>query len=113
MTDYNESNETAVTIFITCRDEEEATRISHALVQRHLIACGNILKDVTSIFHWQGEVEQDNEVLLIAKSRKGCLDKTISTVNDLHSYQTPEVIAMPIIGGSGDYLQWIYDETGG
>ena len=113
MTDYNKSNDTAIIILITCQDEEEATRISHGLVQRDLIACGNILEDVTSIFHWHGEVEQDDEVLLIAKSRKGRLDEIVRVVKDLHSYQTPEVIAMPIIGGSGDYLQWIYDETGG
>ncbi len=106
-----EENSTAVIIFITCKDTGEARKIAAALVEQHLIACGNITTEVQSIFHWQGKVEDESEVLLIAKSRREHMSEIIRRVSSLHSYETPEIIALPIVAGSKDYLDWISKET--
>jgi len=105
------NDKTPLIVFITCGTEDEATHISNTLVQKNLIACGNIIPEITSIFRWEGRLNSDEEVLLIAKSRQGVLDELMDEVRELHSYQTPEIIAMPIVGGSKAYLDWVIDET--
>ncbi len=113
MTTTSENRDTPILILITCGTSDEATLISNSLVQKHLIACGNILEDITSIFRWEGRLNSEQEVLLIAKSRRERLDEIQAQVHELHSYQTPEIIALPIIGGSAAYLDWVADETSG
>ncbi|MBD3276069.1 MAG: divalent cation tolerance protein CutA [Candidatus Marinimicrobia bacterium] len=106
-----ENNSNPVVIFITCKDSSEAEKIAGSLVEQRLIACGNITTEITSIFQWKGKIENDQEVLLIAKSRNDIMDNIIAEVKKLHSYDTPEIIAMPIVSGSSDYLEWITAET--
>ena len=106
-----DNNSNAVVIFITCKDAAEAEKIAASLVEKHLIACGNITTEITSIFQWKGKIENDKEVLLIAKSRNAIMKKIIAEVKNLHSYETPEIIAMPIVSGSSEYLDWIAAET--
>jgi periplasmic divalent cation tolerance protein len=106
-----ENNSNPVVIFITCKDPAEAEKIAGALVERRLIACGNITTEITSIFQWKGNIENDQEVLMIAKSRNDIMENIIAEVKKLHSYETPEIIAMPIVSGSSDYLEWITAET--
>lgn len=100
-----------VVIFVTCSSEEEAEKIVSTLMDRHLVACGNVIPKVTSIFRWEGEVCREGEVLVILKSQKSLLDKIVLTVKEHHSYQVPEIIAVPIVGGSEDYLKWVEAET--
>jgi len=104
-------NDQPIVIFITCQDVSEAERISESLVQQHLIACGNILPGVRSIFQWKGNVEHDSEVLLIAKSRRAVFHLILNEVRKLHSYETPEIIALPIVEGLKEYLDWVAEET--
>ena len=96
-----------IIIFVTTKNVREANRIATKLMEGKLIACANVIKGVRSIFRWQGKVDKANEILLILKSKKSCLPKIIKMVKKYHSYDVPEIIALPIIGGSKDYLNWI------
>lgn len=97
-------------VFATTGSLEEGERIARALVQERLAACVNIVPAITSIYRWQGEVHTDSEVLLIAKSRAELFESLAACVRELHSYQVPEIIALPIVAGSPAYLSWI-DES--
>ena len=94
-------------VFITAPTKNEAERISHVLLDKRLIACANIIEGVKSTFWWQGKLENAEEVLLIAKTSASLIKKLIKTVKTAHSYDTPEIIAVPIIEGYKPYLKWI------
>jgi periplasmic divalent cation tolerance protein len=98
-------------VFITVPTLEVGQQIANILVESNLAACVNIVPGVTSIYHWQGEVEQADELLLIAKTRTTLFDKLATAIKRIHPYDVPEVVAMPIIAGSNEYLAWINDET--
>jgi len=100
-----------IVILITCGNSDEAQTISNALVRRKLIACGNIIPNITSVFQWENKVTRDDEVLIVAKSQKSHFNAVVTAVKELHSYQTPEIIALPIISGSEDYLEWLAAST--
>ena len=96
-----------IVILITAKHKKEAGRIARALVKNKLAACVTIVDKVHSLFWWQGKVDQATEVLLIAKSKKEQLARIITTVKSLHSYEVPEIIALPLMGGNTAYLEWI------
>ncbi|MCX5708804.1 MAG: divalent-cation tolerance protein CutA [Candidatus Omnitrophica bacterium] len=98
-----------VVIFITAAQKTEATRIAKALLKSKLAACVNIVDKVESFFWWQGKIDRAKEYLLIAKSVKANLPKVCRLVKSLHSYAVPEIIGVPIAGGSKTYLNWIND----
>lgn len=98
-------------IFITAKDKIEARKIAQGLIQDRLVACVNIVEKVESLFWWQAKVERAREALLIVKTKKKLLNKLIRLVKSLHSYKVAEIIALPIIGGNSDYLNWIDDVT--
>ena len=100
-----------IVIFITTSNTEEAQKITNALVTKKLAACGNIVSPVHSIFQWKGELCKEEEALLILKSTTKNFQEIKAVVKKLHSYEIPEIIALPIIAGSQQYLQWIADET--
>jgi periplasmic divalent cation tolerance protein len=100
-----------VLILVTAADAAEAELISNTLVEKKLIACCNIVSPVSSIFHWKGKIDRETEILLILKSVKNHFDQIATEVQKLHSYETPEIIAIPIVAGSEDYLNWIKNET--
>ncbi len=97
-------------IFITCANKNEAKKISAGLISAKLAACVNVVDGVESLFWWEKKVDRAREVLLIVKSKKTKLAGIIKKVRSLHSYSTPEIIALPIIGGDRQYLKWI-DES--
>jgi periplasmic divalent cation tolerance protein len=99
-------------VFITVSNEDEATKIAKALVESRLAGCVNIIKDIRSVYSWQGRIEDEKEVLMVIKSRKTLFDSLIKKVKELHSYTIPEIIALPIIEGSKDYLKWLKEVTG-
>ncbi len=101
-----------IVVFITASDEEMAAVIARALVEESLAACVNIVRGIRSIYSWQGNIEDETEVLMIAKTKKGLFDKLSQRVKELHSYQTPEIIALPVIAGSPEYIAWLNDATG-
>jgi len=96
-----------VVIFITASTDEEAKKIAQRLLDRKKAACVNIVPGMDSYFWWQGKKESARETLLIVKSLSSLLDDIIRLVKELHSYELPEIIAIPIAGGSQDYLDWI------
>jgi len=100
-----------IVVFITASEEEQAKKIADQLLSKRLIACVHILPKASSLFWWQGRIDSQEEVLLILKTREELLDKIIRTTKELHSYEIPEIIALPIIGGNEDYLKWINDNT--
>jgi periplasmic divalent cation tolerance protein len=100
-----------IIVLITAASKEEASRIGTALVNEHIAACVNIVPQVRSLFFWEGKIQDESELLLIAKSRQPLLERLIARVKALHSYSVPEVIALPIIGGSSQYLSWLREST--
>jgi periplasmic divalent cation tolerance protein len=101
-----------IVVFITAPDEEEAAKIAYALVEARLAGCVNIVKNIRSIYSWKGKIEDDKEVLMIAKTGKEHFKSLEGKVKELHSYTVPEVIAVPVAEGSADYLKWLKDVTG-
>ena len=96
-------------VLVTC-PSGEAEKISSLLIEKRLAACVNIA-DVSSIFRWMGKIEKADEELLIAKRRASLFDELASMVKSIHSYEVPEIIALPIVKGTQDYLQWLDRET--
>jgi len=99
-----------IIIFITTSNKKEAQKIAQALMAGKLAACVNIIENIQSLFWWKAKVDLARESLLIVKSVKPKLAKIIRLVKSLHSYQVPEIIALPILAGNKDYLRWI-DES--
>ena len=97
----------ALVIFCTCSTEGEAERIAYDLVAFRLAACVNILPAVQSIYRWQGEVEKANEVLLLIKTTENHFVRVRDRIGELHSYEVPEIIAVPVRIGSDRYLAWL------
>jgi periplasmic divalent cation tolerance protein len=98
-------------VFITCPDIEEGKKIADLLLKDRLAACVNIIPNVSSKFWWEGKIQEAEEVLLIVKTKKSVLKKLIKKVKETHSYSLPEIIALPIVGGSKDFIRWIDEET--
>lgn len=99
-----------VLVYITTSNEEESKGIANVLVEEKLAACINIITSIESIYLWKGQIEEDNESLLIAKTKAKNIDKIIKRVKEIHSYETPAILAIPIIEGSKDYLDYIDKE---
>lgn len=95
----------------TASNKEEAVKLSRFLVENKLIACANIIENITSIYNWDGKLNQDNEVLIIMKTKIELYDKVEEAIKKLHSYDTPEIIVTPVISGSKEYLDWINEQT--
>ena len=102
-----------IVVLMTASSQEEADGIAHALVAEMLAACVNVVPGIASVYRWQGEVQRDTEWLLIAKTRRDVLDALVQRVQALHSYDVPEVIALPLVGGSEAYLRWLDREVHG
>jgi periplasmic divalent cation tolerance protein len=100
-----------IVIFITTDDSEEAQSIAAMLLNQRKVACVNIIPGVDSLFWWQGKLDSARENLLIIKTKASLLDEIVYIVKEVHSYDVPEIIALPIIGGNEDYLKWIGDEV--
>ncbi|HJX83037.1 MAG TPA: divalent-cation tolerance protein CutA [Candidatus Angelobacter sp.] len=94
-------------ILTTAGSQEEARKIAHALVERKLAACVNIVPQVESVYRWQGKVENAAEWLLIIKTSAAAFERVRDVVRELHSYELPECIMLEIAGGSPEYLAWI------
>jgi periplasmic divalent cation tolerance protein len=92
---------------MTFSSSEEAGRIAATLVQERLVACVNVIPAVRSIFFWDNALQDETEVLAVAKTTLDQLDAVVRRVKSLHSYSVPEVIGLPILGGSDDYLRWV------
>lgn len=97
-------------VYITTSGNEESKKVANILVKEKLAACINIISSIESIYLWKGEIEEDMESLLIAKTKVDNIDKIIKRVKEIHSYETPAILAIPIIEGSKDYLDYLDSE---
>lgn len=101
----------AAVVFSTCATLDEARRIAGAIVEARLAACVQVLPGLQSVYRWQGAVEHAQEVLMLFKTTEDCLPGLKKRVADLHSYDTPEFVVVPVCGGSEKYLAWLRAET--
>jgi periplasmic divalent cation tolerance protein len=101
----------AVAVLSTAASEEQALQIARALVGERLAACVNIVAPIRSIYRWRDAIEDDRECMLVIKTRAGLVMRVEGRVKELHSYEVPEVIALPISAGSRAYLRWLLDST--
>lgn len=98
-------------VYVTAGSDAEARKIASALVEERLAACANILGEITSIYRWEGSLQTENEVAFILKSQPHLIKKLTARVTEMHAYDCPCVIAMPINDGNPEFLKWIIDET--
>lgn len=101
----------AIVVFMTAANGEEAARLAEMLVGAHLAACVQILPEMESVYRWQGKIERQSEILLLAKTTQEKFDELEREVRALHSYDTPEIIAVPATAVSPPYLQWLNNAT--
>jgi len=98
-----------IIVFVNTANKVEAEKISRTLLEERLIACANIVNPVASFFHWKGKIDCADEYLVIMKSRLDLFAALEERVKALHSYEVPEILALPIVEGSADYLAWMRD----
>lgn len=98
-------------VLVTCPTRKIGETIGHFLVQERVAACVNIAPNVISVYRWEGKVRREGEVLLIIKTRRIRLPALIRRVQRLHPYTVPEIVALPLVGGSAPYLSWLRDST--
>ena len=109
----------SVVVLITAGSREEAERVGSALLEPRLAACVNLLSGVTSLFWWEGKIDRAEEVLLLVKTRRSLMPALLEQVRAVHSYDVFEAVALPIVAGSPEYLQWVdeaisaHDHSGG
>jgi periplasmic divalent cation tolerance protein len=96
-----------IVVLITAANGEEATRLAEMLVGAHLAACVQILPEMESVYRWQGKIERQSEVLLIVKTTREKFADVEREVRLLHSYDTPEIVALPVVAGSTAYMNWL------
>ena len=96
-----------IIVFVTTASKTEAEKISRTLLEERLIVCANIVGPVVSFFHWKGNVDCADECLMVLKSRHDLFIALERRVKALHSYEVPEILALPIVEGSADYLAWM------
>jgi periplasmic divalent cation tolerance protein len=94
-------------VYMTAADEDEARRIATALVEERLAACVNILGRIQSVYHWEGRVQSSEETAFLAKTTEACFDALAARVRELHSYELPCIVAVPLARGEGLFLGWI------
>jgi len=97
----------ALVVITTAETKEDAGRLAHLLVERELAACVQVLPQITSVYRWQGRVEQAAETLLLIKTTRAAFPRLEAAIKENHPYQTPEIIALPVEAGSNDYLDWL------
>lgn len=102
---------TYIVLFITASNGEEAHKIAEVLLNQRKVACVNIVPTVSSLFWWQDKLDSAQESLLIVKTKASLLPEIVNLVKGVHSYEVPEIIALPIVGGNQDYLEWIGKEV--
>jgi periplasmic divalent cation tolerance protein len=98
-------------VYSTFPQREEAFSVATELLEKRLIACANIHENVTSLYHWEGTINQEPEVVLMAKTHQAQVTATIEEIKRLHGYQLPCIVAYPLPEGYGPFMQWVTDET--
>jgi periplasmic divalent cation tolerance protein len=99
-----------VMVTVACGSMDEARKIARALVEQRLAACAQIVPGVESVYRWQGQVETANEVLLLVKTRGAYWERLVALVSELHAYEIPEILAVPIVRGLAAYCDWLDEQ---
>lgn len=107
-----EETEQFLLVLTTAGSEEQAAQIARGLVERRLAACVNVCSLGCSIYRWQGKIVEEEEKLLLVKTSRHLFDRVRETIRELHSYEVPEVLAIPILDGDKDYLRWLGESLG-
>jgi len=100
-----------IQVITTASSRQQAEEIARLLVDQHLAACVQITGPIESVYRWQGRVETSQEWYCVAKTRQSLFRRAARAIADKHSYEVPEIIALPIVAGSAGYLQWLGEET--
>ena len=100
-----------VFIYVTTGSMEEARTIGNKLVSDRLAACVNIIDNVSSMYWWEGEIQDDKEVILIAKTKESLVPELVEKVRSMHSYSCPCIVSLPILNGNRAFLDWVVEET--
>ena len=100
-----------IVVFSACGSAEEARKLARHLVETRVAACVNVIPGAYSVFHWEGKLEEASEWMLIVKTTRARLEALKSELRKMHSYAVPEVVAVPIVDGSEDYLEWLDREV--
>ena len=100
-----------VWVYVTASSRDEALDIGRTVVRERLAACANVIDGLTSVYWWEGAVQEDPETALVLKTRADRLEALTARVRELHSYTCPCVVALPVLGGNPDFLAWIREET--
>ena len=103
--------EEPVLLYLTCANKDEAKTIARILIDERLIACANILGTMTSVYRWEGTVVEDEEIAVLLKTRRDMAARATERVKELHSYDLPCVIGLPIQGGNPDFIGWLNCEV--
>jgi periplasmic divalent cation tolerance protein len=103
--------EAFIVVIVTAPDMAVATKLARTLTDAKKAACVNILPGISSLYWWQGKLTEDNEVLLLVKTRAALFDEVAALVKSSHPYQVPEIIALPVLAGSAEYLNWLGETT--
>jgi periplasmic divalent cation tolerance protein len=101
-----------VLVYVTCADRDEARRIGRELVRKRLAACTNVFSGVESFFNWEGQLEQADETVVIAKTVRAKVPAVVEAVRALHSYTVPAVVVVPVEGGNPVFMDWVVSEVG-
>jgi periplasmic divalent cation tolerance protein len=101
----------AVLVFCTFANQQDALRISSALVETRLAACVNLLPAIRSIYRWKGEIEHADEVLVLIKTTQQSFPALRDRIKELHPYETPEIVAVPVVDGLPAYLGWVREQV--
>ena len=98
-------------IYITAETREQAFEIARTLVAERLVACANVVPQIFSFYWWEGRLCEEQEALIVAKTTADKCDKVVARVRELHTYQVPAVLCLPVTGGNPDFLAWVRAET--
>ena len=101
----------AILVYVTCASEAEAIQLGSRMVEEKLAACANLIPGMQSIYRWEGKIQRDQEFVLILKTLSEKLSVMTARVKELHSYEVPCVVALPILGGNVDYLNWLGEQV--
>ena len=100
-----------IEVVTTVAHHEEARSLAGKLIERRLAACVQIIGPITSVYRWQGNVEQSQEWMCRIKTPRELFDRLAAAIRELHSYETPEIIALPVVAADADYVSWAVNET--
>ena len=99
-----------IVVFSTCPSAEEAEKVARKLLAKQLAACVTLIPGARSLYRWRGEVEEASEHVLLIKSRRGLFDQLRAELGSMHSYEVPEILALPVVEGAPSYIDWIDKE---